>query len=54
MMLISFPLAGLVIWSVKETNYEVEQVVYAADVEHDVEKPAAAENERSSTEKVSE
>lgn len=52
-MLVSFPLAGLVIHSIRETNYEAEVVVYAADVGHDVETPAAADNDTASTEKVS-
>jgi len=54
MMLVSFPLAALVIYSIKETNYETEEMVYAADVGLDIEKPATTENERSSTEKVTE
>lgn len=54
-MLFSFPLAGLVIHSIKETNYEDEEVVYAADVQHDLEKPApAVEQESSSIDKVKE
>ncbi|EIN11170.1 hypothetical protein PUNSTDRAFT_98209 [Punctularia strigosozonata HHB-11173 SS5] len=35
MMLVSFPLAFLVIRTIKETNYEDEQVVYVDDVKHD-------------------
>jgi hypothetical protein len=31
-MLVSFPLAGLVIYTIKETNYDVEHVDYAEDV----------------------
>jgi len=38
-MLVSFPLAGLVISTIKETNYQDEQVVYAEQIAHDVEKP---------------
>jgi len=35
MMLFSFPLAFLVIRTIKETNYEDEQVVYVDDVNND-------------------
>jgi len=38
-MLVSFPLAGLVISTIKETNYQDEQVVYVEEVARDVEKP---------------
>jgi hypothetical protein len=38
-MLVSFPLAGLVISTIKETNYQDEQVVYAEQIARDVEKP---------------
>lgn len=34
-MLVSFPLAGLVISTIKETNYEDEQVVYAEEIVHE-------------------
>jgi hypothetical protein len=35
MLLISFPLAGLVIASIKETTYEVEKAIYVADLKED-------------------
>jgi len=38
MMLVSFPLAGLVIYTIKETNYDVEHLDYADDAK-DVEAP---------------
>jgi len=46
MMLVSFPLAGIVISTIKETNYDVEHVDYVDDVKKDVEDP------HSSTEKA--
>jgi len=33
-MLVSFPLAFIVIRSIKETNYEDEKVVYVSDVKN--------------------
>ena len=36
MMLFSFPLAFLVIRTVKQTNYDQEEVVYVDDVKRDV------------------
>jgi hypothetical protein len=39
MMLISFPLAGLVISTIKETNYDDEQIDYVDDVKKDTEAP---------------
>jgi hypothetical protein len=39
MMLVSFPLAGLVISTIKETNYDVEHVDYVDDVKKDSESP---------------
>jgi hypothetical protein len=32
LMLISFPLAGIVIWGIKDTSYTEEKTVYASDV----------------------
>lgn len=32
MMLVSFPLAGLVIWNIKETSYTEEKTVFVEDV----------------------
>ena len=32
MMLVSFPLAGIVIYTIKETNYDVEHIDYASDI----------------------
>lgn len=40
LMLISFPLAGLVISTIKETNYDDEPVDYASDVKRDAEVPS--------------
>jgi hypothetical protein len=51
MMLVSFPLAFLVIRSIKETNYEDEKVVYVDDIKHDAAEagtPAGAELEKAS------
>lgn len=31
-MLVSFPLAGIVIYTIKETNYDVEHIDYVGDV----------------------
>jgi len=31
MMLVSFPLAGIVIYTIKETNYDAEHIDYADD-----------------------
>ena len=39
MMLVSFPLAGIVIHTIKETNYDTEHVDYADDVKKDPEHP---------------
>ena len=39
MMLVSFPLAAIVISTIKETNYEDEHVDYAGDIKKDVENP---------------
>jgi len=38
-MLVSFPLAGLVINTIKETNYDVEHIDYADGVRKDTENP---------------
>ncbi len=35
MMLVSYPLAFLVIRTIKETNYDTEKVIYARDVKKD-------------------
>ena len=32
LMLVSFPLAGIVIWGIKDTSYTEEKTVYASDV----------------------
>lgn len=32
MMMVSFPLAGIVIWGIKDTSYTEEKTVYAKDV----------------------
>ena len=50
MMLVSFPFAGIVISTIKETNYDVEHVDYAADVKGDPETPQ--QHNSDSTEKV--
>ena len=50
MMLVSFPLAGAVIFTIKETNYDVEHVDYASDVKKDAENPRKPTSD--STEKV--
>ena len=34
MMLISFPLAGIVIYTIKETNYDAEHIDYVGDVKN--------------------
>jgi len=39
MMLVSFPLAGIVIYTIKETNYDVEHIDYVDDVKEDAEHP---------------
>lgn len=52
MMLASFPLAFLVIRTIKETNYGDEQVVYAEDVQHAaMEQGGATEGEVGSIDK---
>lgn len=50
MMLVSFPFAGIVISTIKETNYDVEHVDYATDVKRDPETPQQQNSD--STEKV--
>jgi hypothetical protein len=35
MMMASFPLAGIVIWGIKDTSYTEEKTVYAKDVEYE-------------------
>ena len=49
MMLVSFPLAGIVISTIKETNYDVEHVDYVNVLKKDVEDPHPTSD---STEKV--
>ena len=49
LMVVSFPLAGLVIHTIKETNYDVEHVEYVSRVEKDAENPS---QNSGSTEKV--
>jgi len=45
MMLVSFPLAGIVVYTIKETNYNDEEVVYADDMPvNDLEKSPDMEN----------
>ena len=39
MMLVSFPLAGLVVYTIKETNYDTEHVDYVDGVRKDSEAP---------------
>ena len=52
MMLVSFPLAGIVIHTIKETNYDAEHIDYVEDVE-DAENPKTPnEPAPSSTEKI--
>lgn len=60
-MLVSYPLAFLVIRTIKETNYDTEKVVYVDDVKKDrLEKgaaehhPTGASDEKSSMEKEKE
>jgi hypothetical protein len=50
MMLVSFPLAGIVIYTIKETNYDVEHIDYASDVKKDAE--SSQLHATGSTEKV--
>ncbi|KAF9652385.1 MFS general substrate transporter [Thelephora ganbajun] len=50
MMLVSLPLAGIVIHTIKETNYDVEHVDYVDDVKNDAEHPQQPTS--GSTEKV--
>jgi hypothetical protein len=45
MLLVSFPLAGLVIASIKETTYEVEKVVYLSDLKADAIEHGTAEKD---------
>jgi hypothetical protein len=49
MMLVSFPLAGIVIYTIKDTNYDTEHVDYASDVKKDAEitqQPASDSTEK--------
>jgi MFS family permease len=48
MMLFSFPLAGIVISTIKETNYDVEKMVYVDEITQDDEK---LDNDKSSSSK---
>jgi len=50
MMLVSFPLAGVVIYTIKETNYDIEHVDYADAIKKDAENPQ--QPSPGSTEKV--
>ena len=51
MMLVSFPLAGIVIYTIKETNYDVEHIDYVDDIRgRDAENPKEAAP--GSTEKI--
>jgi hypothetical protein len=36
MMMVSFPLAGIVIWGIKDTSYTEEKTVYAKDIDEKV------------------
>ena len=51
MMLFSFPLAFLVIRTVKETNYDQEEVVYVDDVKRGVIEQGTPDVESGSIEK---
>ena len=44
LMLFSLPLAGIVIWGIKDTSYTEEKTVYASDVATTQSKVAAAES----------
>jgi len=37
MMLVSFPLAGIVIWGIKDTSYTEEKTLYANELKPQVE-----------------
>ena len=50
-MLFSFPLAFLVIRTVKQTNYDQEEVVYVDDVKRDVMEQGTPDAESGSIEK---
>lgn len=57
-MLVSYPLAYLVIRTIKETNYDTEKMVYVDDVKAEIaekgDAPHAAEDNHSSIEKEKE
>jgi hypothetical protein len=44
MMMVSFPLAGIVIWGIKDTSYTEEKTVYAKDVDEKVRSTADDES----------
>jgi len=53
LMLVSFPLAGIVIWGIKDTSYTEEKTVYVDDVSTQAaESTPSEEKDNSSTEKV--
>ena len=54
MMLASFPLAGIVIRTIKETNYDVEHIDYVGDAKEDAENPTRPTSDRSSVKVASE
>jgi hypothetical protein len=45
MMMVSFPLAGIVIWGIKDTSYTEEKTVYAKDVVGEKALPADEDGE---------
>ncbi len=48
LMLVSFPLAGIVIWGIKDTSYTEEKTVYASDVTTESKAVESTENDNMS------